>query len=70
MASLTYERTSPKLIKVLKDGVFAGFLEKDYYKPTGLNAEGYVYWSGKIAGQQISAPTITAAKAKIAKSAG
>ena len=69
VATVSYERTTPKLIKVIMDGAFAGYLERGYHKPTGLHAEGYTYWSGTIAGQAISSTTITTAKAKIAKMA-
>ena len=61
---IAYERTTPKLIKVLKDGVFVGFLEKGYRHPTGFD-RGFTYWSGTISGQEIWGETITAAKAKI-----
>lgn len=63
--AITYERNSPKLIKVVADGAFAGWLEQGSHKPTGLRSKRYTYWSGIIAGHDISAPTISAAKKKV-----
>ena len=66
MPVITYERTSRKSIKVIKDGAFAGWMDQGYHKPTGFE-KGYTYWTVRIAGQDLSAVTVTALKAKIAK---
>jgi hypothetical protein len=66
MPVITYERTSRKSIKVIKDGAFAGWMDQSYFNPTGFQ-KGYTYWTVRIDGQDLSAATVTALKAKISK---
>jgi hypothetical protein len=66
---IAYERIGPKLIKVTKDGAFAGFLRKSSHYPTGFHGKRYIIWSCDIEGREIRANSITAAKAKIEKEA-
>jgi hypothetical protein len=67
---LTYEKHSAKLVKVLKGGAFAGWLEQSSHRNTGLNSERHTYWSGLVHGAHVSAATLTGLKAKIAKLEG
>jgi hypothetical protein len=63
---LTYEYATPKLLKVMGDGAFLGFLERSVRRAaTGLNREPFLIWSGNIGGVHIHANTVRGAKAKI-----
>lgn len=67
MASVAFERVSPKLVKVVKCGTFAGWLEQDTRRTTGLHSERFTFWSGLVSGNAVSATTLTSAKAKAAR---
>jgi hypothetical protein len=61
----TFEKQSPKLVKVSMNGQFAGWLEQSSRRSTGLHSERFTFWSGRVCGTDVSATTLTAAKAKI-----
>ena len=65
MTVFTYEKSNAKLIKVMKDGAFIGWLTQQSHRNTGLNTERYTYWTIQIDGVEISATTLTKAKQKI-----
>jgi len=66
MNNVTYERASSRLVKVKIDGAFAGWLEQQARRTTGLHSERYTYWAGIVAGKDYTATTLTGLKAKIA----
>lgn len=65
----TYANQSRNLIRVDRDGVFAGYLARFSHRSSGLHGQRYDYWQGQIAGVEIKATSLTAAKLKIFKSA-
>jgi hypothetical protein len=62
---ITYEKNSDRLVKVLIDGRFAGWLERDFHRSTGLHARRRAVWSGFVSGVAISATSLTTAKSRI-----
>jgi hypothetical protein len=67
MAQATYEKQSTKLVKVLVDGRFAGWIEQLSRRSSGLSSERYTYWQGRVDGSDVQATTLTGIKAKIAQ---
>jgi hypothetical protein len=51
----TYVRHNPRLVEVRADGCHAGWLEQKTRKPAGLlGAKRYGYWTGIVAGLDVS----------------
>ena len=65
MKPWAYERIGPKLVKVTKDGAFAGWLRKSSHYPTGFHGERVIVWSYECGGRDVRAGSISKVKAKI-----
>jgi hypothetical protein len=59
---LNFQRINPKLVKVNRDGVFVGWLEKSSRKAPGIGATRYSYYSGIVSGRYIRSVTLKRAK--------
>ena len=64
--TLTYTAQSRNLIRVDRAGRFAGWLTRSPRRTPGLSGQRIDFWEGKIAGIEIRATSITAAKKQIA----
>jgi hypothetical protein len=65
MTKWKYIKVGGAMRIVMKDGVKVGCLHQSKRRTTGLHSERITTWSGTIDGREISASTITAAKARI-----
>lgn len=61
--NVTFEKQNSKLIKVMANGEFSGWLSSQYRRTTGLHSVGYMHWSFNVG--DIGASNLTDAKRKI-----
>jgi hypothetical protein len=64
--ALTYERISPKQIKVCRDGAFLCWLDRTIRRQTtGFHTQRFTYWEARFCGHEVKALTLADAKGKI-----